>query len=257
MGVAYLITGTDTGVGKTVVTALLASSLRGRGVDAGVMKPVASGCDEGEYGLFSPDTLFFEKALGLPDPPRLVNPVRYRAPLAPSVAAGKEGRSLDISSLDLAYAELRRRREVLLVEGVGGLLVPLQGRFTVADLALGWELPLIVVARPSLGTINHAALTILHARSRGIPVEGFLFNAARPGGEAPGMLQDNAAAITLLTGARFLGSIPWGGGDPLAPDAWGRLLAAAAPAAGSLLKAGTRGRGPGGDAPSMGTFPII
>ena len=95
--VRVLIAGTDTGVGKTVVTALLAACLRRRGVNAGVMKPVSSGCVQTDHGLVSPDAMLFERALGPLDPPELVNPVRYRAPLAPSVAARKEGRALALS----------------------------------------------------------------------------------------------------------------------------------------------------------------
>ncbi|MEI6632511.1 MAG: dethiobiotin synthase [Chlamydiota bacterium] len=223
---ALFITGTDTGVGKTLVTALLASGLRRRGIDAGVMKPVASGCGDTARGLMSPDALFFERILGRLDPAELVNPVRYRAPLAPSVAAGREGRTLDLAALDAAFESMTRRHRILLVEGVGGLLVPLEGKFTVADLALRWRIPLLVVARPGLGTINHAALAILHARSRGIPVEGFVFNASRPGEDGE-MLRDNAACIGELCGVPFLGSIPWGGDDPCAPDAWERLVIAA------------------------------
>ena len=251
-----LITGTDTGVGKTLVTALIASGLRCRGIDAGVMKPVASGCEDTARGLMSPDVLFFERVLGRLDPTELVNPVRYRAPLAPSVAAEKEGRTLDLAALDAAFESMTRRHQILLVEGVGGLLVPLEGKFTVADLALRWRLPLLVVARPGLGTINHAALTIHHARSRGIPVEGFVFNSSDPdisspswrgafrppcrdeGGDAripsahePGtgevMPEDNAACIRDLCGVPFLGSIPWGGQSPTDPECWTKLLDAA------------------------------
>lgn len=226
--VQILIAGTDTGVGKTVVTAALAACLRRRGVNAGVMKPVSSGCVQTDRGLVSPDVMLFERALGPLDPPELVNPARYRAPLAPSVAARKEGRTLDLVSLDAAFEELSRRHEVLLVEGIGGLLVPLEGRFTVADLALRWKLPLLIVARPGLGTINHTALTILHARARGIPVAGFVFNAACAGEDAE-MTGDNAACVVELCGVPFLGSIPWGGDDLCAPGAWERLVSAGTP----------------------------
>jgi len=198
------------------------------------MKPVASGYGESGSGLVSPDVVFFERALGPLDPPELVNPVRYRAPLAPSVAAREEGRTLDLAVLDAAFGELSRRHDVLLVEGVGGLLVPLEGPFTVADLALRWKLPLLVVARPGLGTINHTALTVLHARVRGIPLAGFVFNSCQPG-EDPQMTRDNAACIFELCGAPFLGSFPWCGVDPLAPDSWDRLLAAVAPIADALI----------------------
>lgn len=216
------ITSTDTGVGKTVVTALLASCLARRGISVGVMKPVATGGVELGGALRSPDALFFKKTLALDEPLELINPVCFREPLAPSIAAGSEGREIDLAVLDGAYASLMRRHDAVLIEGIGGLLVPLKGRFSVADLALRWEAPLLVVARPGLGTINHTALTISHARSRGLRIAGFIVNASHPlqGDRAEAT---NPACIEELCDVKCWGVIPYSG-EPLAePRAWDRL----------------------------------
>ncbi|MCX6356479.1 MAG: dethiobiotin synthase [Candidatus Aureabacteria bacterium] len=216
------ITGTDTGVGKTVVTALLAHLLRREGFNAGVMKPVASGGVMRGGRCCSPDALFLKEMLGLDDPIELLNPVCFSDPLAPSVAAAREGRAPDCGVLDRALYALRERHDLLLVEGIGGLLVPLGGKFTVADLAVRWEMPLLVVGRPGLGTINHTALTIAHARTRGLRVAGFIFNACSPG-EGEGLWEENAASIRELAGAPFWGMVPYGGGGGINAALFRRL----------------------------------
>lgn len=228
------ITATDTGVGKTVVTALLAALLRGRGCDAGVMKPVATGGIPVGGIPQSPDVLFLTEKLGLSDPPRLVNPICMRKPLAPAVAARHEGRALEQGLLDEAFNLLRQRHRILLVEGIGGLLVPLAGKFTVADLALRWDAPLLVVARPGLGTINHTALTLRHARASGLRVAGFVFNA-RSGDEEASGWRDNAACVEELTGETFWGLIPFGG-SLRAPREWESLTAEAESRVGARLE---------------------
>lgn len=216
------ITGTDTGVGKTVVTALVASCLARRGISVGVMKPVATGGEELGGALRSPDALFFKERLALDEPVELINPVCFREPLAPSIAARREGREIDLAQLDEAYASLKRRHDAVLVEGIGGLLVPLKGKCSVADLILHWDVPLLIVARPGLGTINHTALTISHSRSQGLRVAGFIVNASHPlrGDRAEAT---NPACIEELCDVRCWGSIPYSD-EPLAePRAWEEL----------------------------------
>jgi dethiobiotin synthetase len=222
------ITGTDTGVGKTVVTALLASCLARRGISVGVMKPVATGGEELAGMLRSPDAVFLREKLGLDDPLELINPVCFREPLAPSIAARREGREVDLAQLDAAYVSLKRRRDAVLIEGIGGLLVPIRGGFTVADLILRWDVPILIVARPGLGTINHTALTISHARSRGLRVAGFVMNASSPlaGDRAE---EASPACIEELCDVRCWGSIPHAGGPPAELHAWERLCEEARP----------------------------
>ncbi|MCX6353850.1 MAG: dethiobiotin synthase [Candidatus Aureabacteria bacterium] len=217
------ITGTDTGVGKTVVTALLASLLIRHGRDVGVMKPVASGGVEKEEGLRSQDLIFLRERLRLTDPEELINPVCFREPLAPAIAARREGREVDLGILDKAYEQLKRSHEFLLIEGIGGLLVPLRDRFAVADLALRWETPVLVVASPRLGTINHTCLTLSHARAHDIKTAGFLFNAARET-DGGGDWKSSAACIDEFCGVPFWGMLPFAGELSSGGSAWESLL---------------------------------
>ncbi|BCR05025.1 ATP-dependent dethiobiotin synthetase BioD [Desulfuromonas versatilis] len=174
VGKGIFVTGTDTGVGKTLVTAALALFLRRRGVDVGVMKPVESGVDE-PAGL-GPDARLLQWAAASEDEPELVSPVRLKAPLAPSTAAKLEGVTIEMDKLVAAARELGRRHEFLLIEGAGGLMVPLAGGLLMADLVSELALPLLVVARPNLGTINHTLLTTFAAQAMGISLAGFMIN---------------------------------------------------------------------------------
>lgn len=163
------ITGTSTGIGKTIVAGGLAAALRARGVDVGVMKPVQTGGRPG-------DAAFLQRAAGLTDPLSLVNPCYLDAPLAPAVAVSLGYGQVEIPLILEAFRELSGRHKFMVVEGIGGLLTPIQERFYLADLILAMELPAIVVARPGLGTINHTLLTIRQAQSMGIHVLGTIVN---------------------------------------------------------------------------------
>ena len=177
---SILVTGTDTGIGKTFVTAGLARACVRRGMDVGVMKPFATGARRVGRRLISDDARILRSAAGVDDPLEEINPVCLRLPLAPRVAARQEGKRIDLGRVLLAYRGLSKAHPTLLVEGVGGLLVPLSTGFTVAHFARRLRLPLLIVARPSLGTINHSALTVHVARSFGLPILGFVVNAAEP-----------------------------------------------------------------------------
>jgi dethiobiotin synthetase len=173
-GGGLFITGTDTGVGKTLVGAALARVLHSSGIDVTVMKPVESGVpdphDLGEDGRL------LRWACDSREKAAHITPYRLREPVAPALAACRDGVAVDWPHLlDTAHS-LRARHAFLLLEGAGGLLVPLAGSRLVADLAkdLGW--PLLVVARPDLGTINHTLLTLEAARARGLTVAGWVIN---------------------------------------------------------------------------------
>ena len=205
---SIFVTGTDTGVGKTWVTAGLAAALRRRGVDVGVFKPVATGARR-----VSDDTRLLRAAAGVSDPPELVTPQLFRAPLAPSVAARRERRAVDLKAVDRAWRRLRSSHDLVLVEGVGGLMVPLRPRFPVASLVRRLKLPLVVVARPNLGTINHTVLTVRAAAAFGLRVVGLVVNRHGPG--RSGLAERTArAALEEETGREVLAEIPWLGGDP-------------------------------------------
>lgn len=196
------ITGTDTGVGKTVVTGALAAALRRRGLDVGVMKPVQSGATRTQAGMSATDAEFLSRVAGVEDPPELVCPVRLEAPLAPSVAARMEGREVRREEILAAYRELCRRHPTMLVEGAGGLAVPIAGSYLISDLARDMDLPLLVVARPSLGTINHTLLTVHFARAAGLEVLGVVINnyPAEPGlaeRTSPRIIEELAGAPIL------------------------------------------------------------
>ena len=191
------VTGTDTGVGKTVVTAAVAVALRARAADVAVIKPVQTG--EGDAGTLKHLT-------GLDAPVAEIAPFSFAAPLAPLIAARLEGVELDVD--DVAEAVRSRARELTLVEGVGGLLCPMGPGWTIADLAAGLDLPLLVVARAGLGTVNHTLLTVAEARRRGLEVAGVVLN-----GTADQSTATNAELIESFAEVRVVASVPWLGDD--------------------------------------------
>lgn len=196
------VTGTDTGVGKTVISAGIAGALKACGIDVGVMKVVASGCDGDVCG----DVKFLTSVSGCKDEIDLVCPVRLKHPLAPMMAAEKEGVSIDIEGIKRAADILMSRHEFLIIEGVGGIAVPVTGDCMVADLTKMIGLPLVIVSRAGLGTINHTLLTIEFARAKGLDVLGVVFNGYR-GME---MSEDsNADVISDISGVKVLGKVPF------------------------------------------------
>ncbi len=224
-GLGLFVTGTDTGVGKTVVGAALAHAFRRRGVDVGVMKPVATGCRRRDGTLLSEDAEFLLRASGASDPLDLVCPYRFAPPAAPLVAAqtryqvpkggsvpgtervfGARYRAVSLDRIEEAFRELAKRHEVMIVEGIGGLLVPLSGRRTVADLARRLGLPVLIVARAGLGTINHTLLTLEAARSAGLEVAGVVLNGLS--GKPSLAERTNPAVLRELGGVPILGAIP-------------------------------------------------
>lgn len=205
MNRGVFVTGTDTGVGKTIVSATLARLLRMNGIDVGVMKPVTSGCREEEGELLSDDALLLCQSAGI-EYSEDVAPYRLREALAPSEAARIDGVRVDFSRIRESFNRLAAKHEYVIVEGAGGLMVPLSGGLLVADLALELKLPLLVVARPGLGTINHSVLTCFAARQMGLQVAGVIINGMP---ENPGLAERGAAhQIGSLCGAPVLGVWP-------------------------------------------------
>jgi dethiobiotin synthetase len=201
------ITGTDTGVGKTIVTAAIAVRLRQEGVNVGVMKPVSTGCVRRREGLVSEDAEFLAKAADVPGPLEDISPLRLAEPLAPTVAAARARIELDLAPVWAAWRRLRRAHQIMLVEGIGGLLCPVTPKECVADLAKAFGLPLVVVARSGLGTINHTALTVEVARARGLRVAGVIIN--RYHHDTPDLAEmTNPDEIRRVTGVDVLGLVP-------------------------------------------------
>lgn len=196
------ITGTDTGVGKTVITAALALSLKNAGLNVGVMKPVQSGSSL--PGMTDIEFLRAVLAEKEPSPDDCI--YSFEAPLSPHAAAVLSGETIDPGKIKSAYGRLASSRDVVLVEGAGGLLVPILDDYLMADLASDLSLPLLVVSRPGLGTVNHTALTIECARRRGLTVLGVVINAFPDSPELAELT--NPSAIIKQTGAPLLGIYP-------------------------------------------------
>jgi dethiobiotin synthetase len=169
------VTGTDTGVGKTLVTGGIAAVLRQQGLKVGVFKPIASGCrDDGI--LISDDTEFLAMCANADYSLSVITPVTYKTPAAPITCVEVERRPIDYEEIAAAYTYLCENTDVVLVEGIGGAMVPIDGEHTVLDLAVEFNLPTVVVARPDLGTINHSLLTIEAVRNAGLPVAGLVIS---------------------------------------------------------------------------------
>lgn len=168
------VTGTDTGVGKTLVAAALARHYRRGGLKVGVMKP----CETGVADTSHPgdDARLLRWAAGSCDSDQAIAPYRLREPLAPSLAAERAGVIIDPRQIADHLATIRTGKDLVLVEGAGGLMVPLRGGYLMADLVRELGLPLLVVSRATLGTINHTLLTIFAARAMELPVGGFMIN---------------------------------------------------------------------------------
>jgi dethiobiotin synthetase len=204
------ITGTDTGVGKTIASAVIATLLRRKGHSVGIMKPITSGCIERDGVLVSEDAELLAHAAGIPVTPDCT-PYLLRAPLAPSLAASLDGVRIDFSVIADAYRRLAESYEYLIVEGAGGLMVPIAGGLLMSDLALHLGLPIAVVARPNLGTVNHTLLTTFCARSMGLDVKGVIVNRYP---NLPGQAEESAPhLISSLSGCLLLGVFPEAAGD--------------------------------------------
>ena len=204
------VTGTDTGVGKTVVGRALVRALRARGVDVGVLKPIETGV--GDAGPL--DAIALRDAAGVRDSLDDVCPQRFALPAAPTVAAEAEGRRVDLGAVDRAFARIAERHEFVVVEGAGGLLVPVADGVAMGDLAARMSLPVIVVARAALGTINHTLLTLEAAEARDLDVLGVVISHSDGALSPPD--RANLGALRGALGERVIGEIPplAAGADP-------------------------------------------
>lgn len=173
------ITATDTSVGKTVVTSSIAWALRKRGLKVSVSKPMASGCRHDREGLVAEDAEAIAHFSDCRLPLDVINPVRYAKPVAPAVAADELGEEIDFTAIARSLQRLDEWGDVMLIEGVGGLLVPIsatQPQVTVLDLVMALRYPTIVVCRAGLGTLNHTAMTVRLLRESGLSIAGLVIN---------------------------------------------------------------------------------
>ena len=198
-GKVIFITATDTGVGKTVASFVLGVLLESRGVNVGVMKPVQ--CAGG-------DARFLKKALGLGDELKEINPFYAPEPLSPHLAFRRSKIKFDKRRVQEGLKKLRSRHDIVLVEGAGGLMVPLTNSYYNADLIADLKARVIIVARLGLGTINHTLLTINEAQKRGLMIMGLVFCQTKP--VRKGLPENtNPQEIEKLSGVKVLGIIPY------------------------------------------------
>jgi dethiobiotin synthetase len=193
-----LVTGTDTGVGKTVIAAALVTALRASGVRAVGFKPVETGVIAGE----DTDSAVLARASGQQND--LARPiVQLAEPLAPAVAAERARVTIDPDDIEARIKQLRRDGYTLVVEGAGGIMVPITWSYTALDLAQACDLDAIVVARAGLGTLNHVAMTVMVLRSREIPIRGIVLNGRRA---TPDIAESTNPAILsrMLHGIRIV-----------------------------------------------------
>ncbi|MFH1812542.1 MAG: dethiobiotin synthase [Pseudomonadota bacterium] len=203
---AHFVTGTDTGIGKTLVACALVHALRARGLNAVGMKPVASGAWRDTNGVIrNEDADALAAVSGGHFPQALTSPYLFEAALAPHVAARLEGRAITSTVILDAFRSLSMRAQHVVVEGVGGFQVPLNDDFTTADLAEAIAAPVIMVVGLKLGCINHALLTAESIRARGLSLAGWVANST-----PVGMLEQDAtiAALSRRLDAPLLGTLP-------------------------------------------------
>ncbi len=203
------ITGTDTGVGKTLISALFTRYLMEKGINATYLKTIATGC-EMEDGALVPEDLTYvssvlEKRLDLDHH----CPIRFKDPLSPLAASRQENRDIPIELILKAYQDLASSHEFVVVEGVGGTLVPIKKGYFVADLISDLHIGALVVARPGLGTINHTLLTFEALKARGIRIFGFFTNGLMDS-QDPSALT-NGQIIQELGQLPYLGHVPFFG----------------------------------------------
>lgn len=207
MGV--FVTGTDTGVGKTLVSAALVRKLAQSGRRVGVMKPVETGVDAGSSD--HSDAARLMAAAGVNDSLDLVSPYRFSAPVAPYAAASAQGRVIELSEIVRRYNALAARYPCVVVEGAGGLLVPMGHDWDISDLMSRLGIPVLLVGRVGLGGINHALLTLEALERRQIPVLALLLNETTP--SSTPVEQDQCASTVALLKKRvsvpLLGPLPY------------------------------------------------
>ena len=195
------VAGTDTGVGKTIVAGGLAAALRIKGYSVGVMKPVSCGGQEDAY--------FLIKAAAAYDPIEVVNPIALKEPFSPNVAAAREKVKIDIKKIEKAFLYFKKRKpDFLIVEGCGGLLVPVTDRFLVIDLIPRLKAQTVLVSRSGLGAINHSLLSLEALRKRKIESLGVIFNRV-VGGEMSVPEKTNPQVVAKVGKTKSLGMFPY------------------------------------------------
>lgn len=202
------IAGTDTGVGKTLFAGALARTLVSNGIDCGVMKPIETGCRLKETRLIPSDGSYLRAAARSREAIELITPYRYRYPLAPYAAVMEEGKEpIELKRILAIYKQLQAAHDFMIVEGVGGLMVPLTAKQNLIDLIRMLKLPVLLVAHSGLGTLNHTLLSLNHGAHQGITFLGVILNRISP--EKPRSEKTNLRILTELCRISILGPFPY------------------------------------------------
>ncbi|WP_372361404.1 dethiobiotin synthase [Xanthomonas sp. NCPPB 1325] len=220
---AFYVTGTDTGIGKTMGSTALLHALRARGRTAVGMKPVASGCERTAQGWRNEDALALQAASDPQPDYATLNPYALPAPLAPELAAADVGVTLSLDPITQAFAQLRTQADVVVVEGVGGWAAPLSADLDQADLVRALQLPVVLVVGVRLGCINHARLTAAAIAADGLDCIGWIANEVDPQMERT---EDNIRMLHARLAMPCWGRIPWRPGADAASQAQGLQLPA-------------------------------
>lgn len=203
---SFFVTGTDTGVGKTLVSAALTGALVARGLRVAVMKPIASGSDPTPAGLRNSDAVTLMAAANVPAPYHVVNPYCFLPPVSPHIAAREAGTAIDLAFLRSRFDTLAAAADCVVVEGAGGWLAPISDTATMADLAAALGLPVLLVVGLRLGCLNHALLTRESLSARGVTFAGWIANAIDPQFARPA---ENLATLTARLGEPPLACVPF------------------------------------------------
>ncbi len=205
----FFITGTDTGVGKTRISTALLTAFNARGFSTAAMKPVATGCANTAQGLRNDDALALQQHASLPLTYVQINPYAFEPAIAPHIAAAQVGQTIDLMRIKHELDILSAQADVVIVEGVGGWLVPLNRDATIADLAHTLELPVILVVGVRLGCLNHALLSAQNLEQYAVPFAGWVANVIEP---SMPCVEENIAALRERIAAPWLGTVSWGPG---------------------------------------------
>jgi len=201
---SFFITGTDTDVGKTYVTAGLAVTLRKMGIDVGVMKPFAAGTAQ-RNGFKSEDVEILSNAAKVDDPESLVNPQFFPIPASPYTAYKKLKIKPKVSTVLTNFKKLSKLHDLILVEGMGGLMTPILKNYSIASLIKDMNIPTVIVTSSRIGTVNHTLMTCIMCKKYKIPIKGIIINNFEDGYSVPQLKKD----LEDLTGVKVLGSIPF------------------------------------------------
>ena len=202
---SFFITGTDTDVGKTYITAGLAVSFRKMGIDVGVMKPFAAGNAQ-KKGFKSEDIEILSRAAQVNDPEELINPQFFPIPASPYTAWKNLKTKPKISTILSSFKKLSKLHDVLLVEGMGGVMTPILKNYHVTHLIKDMNIPIIIVTRSRIGTVNHTMMTVKMCNEFKIPIKGIIINNFDSDGYK---IKELTRDLKNLLGVSVLGSIPF------------------------------------------------